>query len=440
MLSNRPTLRSKLRKAIITPSVTGLLLTVFFAFVLAWWNHRNTIQVVRANLAAQATVLSRRVSAELLIGSRGAPIPVLESLSTELGLETAKLHYTDPPCIMSGADTCEFGDTTALALAVRVPGISNAAYISVSKGIPSLWVAFPFSFLLWTGIPIFLVLGYAIYLQQRQLRKYFLQPIQSIIDKTESGAALPSYWPLEFVKLQRDLDDAFHKRDQAIIGQIASGVIHDLKTLLQPISGATQLSVETEDLQKKSRNLDMLLRACERNLPKMQNMLESILDGNREIRLQSRSENLVTTIASAVRTANEAANRNGTVLVETMLSESSFQLIHDPAQLERALSNLIKNGIESAALKESNRKVRISVAEIAKQSFKISIEDSGDGLPMPFDQLLGSRKTNKTRGTGLGLLISQKIIEAHRGQIEGNKSKTLHGAEFTVTLGSGGAS
>lgn len=440
MFINRPTLKSKLRKAIITPAVTGLMLTVVFAFVLAWWNHRNTIQNVRANLVIQATVLSRRVSAELLIGSRGAPIPVLESVSNELGLENAKLHYTDPPCVTGGSETCEFKNNSALALVVRVPGISNAAYISVSKTIPSLWASFPFSFLVWTGIPIFLVLGYAIYLQQRQLRKYFLHPIQSIIDKTESGAALPSYWPIEFVKLQRELDDAFQKRDQAIIGQLASGVIHDLKTLLQPISGATQLSIETEDLQKKSRNLDMLLRACERNLPKMQNMLESVLDGNREIRLQPRSEDIISTISSAIRSANEAANKYGTVQIETDLSATPFQFVHDPFQLERALTNLIKNGIEAASLRENARKVRVSLSGTTKQSFTISIEDSGDGLPMPFDQLLGSRKTTKTRGTGLGLLISQKIIEAHRGQIVGRKSQALNGAEFTVTLGAGGGS
>ena len=83
----------------------------------------------------------------------------------------------------------------------------------------------------------------------------------------------------------------------------------------------------------------------------------------------------------------------------------------------------------------NQKAVNVALVENYDGTVQITIEDSGNGLPIPFDQLIASRKSSKLRGTGLGLLVSQKIIEAHQGSLDGGQADLMSGAKFTVVLG-----
>ncbi|MFN8945705.1 MAG: ATP-binding protein, partial [Pseudobdellovibrionaceae bacterium] len=67
----------------------------------------------------------------------------------------------------------------------------------------------------------------------------------------------------------------------------------------------------------------------------------------------------------------------------------------------------------------------------------VVIEDSGTGLPEQVDSIFRLLKSTKPHGSGLGLLISKKIIEAHHGRIIASQSEELKGAQFEILLPTG---
>ena len=69
-----------------------------------------------------------------------------------------------------------------------------------------------------------------------------------------------------------------------------------------------------------------------------------------------------------------------------------------------------------------------------KGKVSVFIEDNGLGLPKVHDNFFKTMKSTKPHGSGLGLLVSRKIIEAHDGQLRAGKSKELNGAQFEIEL------
>jgi signal transduction histidine kinase len=429
MSEDRASLRSKLQKAIYIPTAIALVLTTCGVLFLGWSNYQNYIQRQESEIISKSNLIARRASAELLIGERGAPLQVIDALKTELGVSAVNLLRTT--LCENSTPSCAWRSGSKLKASVRVPSVSPETFIEVTIPIETFQSYVPYQFLVWAGLPIFLVIGLGTLLQQRQLRKYIERPIATIVGKTSSGMATPPHWPAEFAKLHFDLGRALDDREKAVVGQIASGVIHDLKTLMQPLLGAVQLAAESNDPVTHQSRVDLLLRACGRNLPKIQSILDSILDGNREIKVQLKNENISNTILSAIRTAREATTTGNTVLIDAKLESCPQNLRHDPVQLERALSNLIKNAIEAASTASAAR-VSISTRTDNQKHLEINIEDSGPGLTVPIDVILERRRSTKMRGTGLGLFVSNKIIAAHSWALTQQQSEKLRGANFTI--------
>ena len=106
----------------------------------------------------------------------------------------------------------------------------------------------------------------------------------------------------------------------------------------------------------------------------------------------------------------------------------------DKIELKRAISNLISN-----AIKFNNKGgfVKISVFQ-NKKEIKIKVEDNGIGMSKDklehiFDKYVSYAKRFRQLGTGLGLYVAKKIIEAHGGKIE-VLSTPKEGSVFTVTI------
>jgi len=88
----------------------------------------------------------------------------------------------------------------------------------------------------------------------------------------------------------------------------------------------------------------------------------------------------------------------------------------DRDQLDQALINLIKNAVE--AVKETGGGAHISWSVAAKPSpyLEMIVEDEGSGILNP-ENLFVPFFTTKPQGSGLGLMISRQIAEAHNGAL-----------------------
>jgi signal transduction histidine kinase len=102
----------------------------------------------------------------------------------------------------------------------------------------------------------------------------------------------------------------------------------------------------------------------------------------------------------------------------------------DASSLRQVFLNLVKNAMEACG---KNGKLTIRT-EYIQPWVKITFLDNGTGIPSELiGQIFEPFFTTKTLGMGMGLAISQKIVEAHGGRIEA-RNAAPGGAEFSVYL------
>ena len=111
-------------------------------------------------------------------------------------------------------------------------------------------------------------------------------------------------------------------------------------------------------------------------------------------------------------------------------------LIFDPEGIHRAVLNVVTNGIDAVSERETPGQIKAATRYLpAEKLVRIIIEDNGPGIPADQMEHLFSPfiSSKKSRGTGLGLPVSQKILGEHGGRIM-VESEPGQGCRFTLEL------
>ncbi len=229
------------------------------------------------------------------------------------------------------------------------------------------------------------------------------------------------------------------EKEQALIGKLSSGIIHDIRTPLHTVFFATELVKKHEGgSEKRPTSLENLFKACDARLPVVFEIIESTLDGSRRIQIKPKDQDILDTIKQSISVNSDLAGQKDVVI--NLDCKTSFLIFpHDPIQLHRVFVNLIKNAIESTygippkgTLK--SHQVCIAVEDLGTQGIHISVDDSGTGVKGNRQRIFRFMYSDKVRGTGLGLLITKKIIESHEGTISVGDSAKLGGASLSISL------
>jgi two-component system nitrogen regulation sensor histidine kinase NtrY len=124
-------------------------------------------------------------------------------------------------------------------------------------------------------------------------------------------------------------------------------------------------------------------------------------------------------------------NRDLAVTVDSELPEGDVMINCDAQQISRALTNVLKNAVESVDERLTN-----DVAPPGDPAIIITVEDNGTGLPeADMGRLTEPYVSTRKRGTGLGLAIVKKIMEDHGGDlILENRPMDEYGGGASVTL------
>ena len=103
----------------------------------------------------------------------------------------------------------------------------------------------------------------------------------------------------------------------------------------------------------------------------------------------------------------------------------------DRDQLSQAFLNLLINSLEAMG---EGGKIRVGISREGPDSFKVSIGDTGKGIPgEDLEKVFEPFFSTKRKGTGLGLAIVHQIVESHGGDIQ-VKSKEGEGTAFQIIL------
>ncbi|MFP7753115.1 sensor histidine kinase [Thermodesulfobacteriota bacterium B35] len=190
------------------------------------------------------------------------------------------------------------------------------------------------------------------------------------------------------------------------VGRSLAAVAHDLKAPLVVIGGLTRrVWQKLTDGDPAREKLAIVMRETSR----MENMTRDMLDFSRPLTLHRTSVDLDTTLRNSLALAGEAARKRKITLAYEPEQELP-EIMMDGARVEQALVNLLLNAIQASP---GGGTVTLR-ARRSPDGVIVDVIDCGCGIPAEqrrkvFDPFF----TTKKEGTGLGLPIVRKIIEAH---------------------------
>ena len=239
---------------------------------------------------------------------------------------------------------------------------------------------------------------------------------------------------VEDVTEQRALEAQLIQNDKmASIGQLVSGVAHELNNPLTSIAGLTELLLEREGRTELPReHLRVIHDQAERAGRIVRNLLTFARKGVPE--------------KTAV-DLNDVAARTSLLIVyelqlhgielESELSPDAVVVLGDRYELQQVLLNLVTNAVQAVGGLPPGKPRRITIATSRNESEAIlRVRDSGPGVPAHLvAQLFTPFFTTKAagEGTGLGLSLSYGLVKSHGGELT-YEAPPDGGAEFRVTL------
>ena len=213
------------------------------------------------------------------------------------------------------------------------------------------------------------------------------------------------------------------ERYLATIGQVATAIVHDLKNPIITILGYSKR------IKDKKGNADEAINIVMDSALTMQKIVNDVLDFSKPLQLTLKQEDMREVIAKACQLCEAKASGEGVNLV-TKLPASPVHMEIDSFHMERALVNLVSNAIEASGKGQS---ATVSI-EAGRYNVALSVVDQGPGMDREtLKNIFTPFYTKKKEGTGLGMPIVKKVVEAHKGKIY-VESKPDEGTEVRIEL------
>lgn len=216
--------------------------------------------------------------------------------------------------------------------------------------------------------------------------------------------------------LQKEVSE---KKMLASLGEMSALLAHELRNPLGALKGHAQLLVEDlEDEGIDQSRAERLVYEATR--------LEEIVS---KLLAFVRSGELEPTEVGVMRVVKDVVSRVDHAQIEIVetIGEASAHL--DVQRFSLALENIVRNAIAAGS-----GKVFIDITSKGR-AFQCRIEDDGEGISSEHrERIFEPFMTTKTKGTGLGLPLSLRIINAHGGSLEVVSAQKLKGAAFQIII------
>ena len=222
----------------------------------------------------------------------------------------------------------------------------------------------------------------------------------------------------------------------ATIGQLASGLAHEIGTPLNIISGRAELTKrKLEDKEGAEKNLNVILYQTERITKNIQQLLGFV----RKKRPEQKIVNIKTLIGNTLDFLDHQIKKQGVRVVEETKDNVPF-VIGDLDQLQQVFLNLFLNAVQAMPnggilrLSASSKHISKEGLDGEREYVEVSVEDTGIGMERGvLENIFNPLFTTKDTGTGLGLMVCNGIVQDHEGWIE-VESEVGKGSKFKVYL------
>ena len=217
--------------------------------------------------------------------------------------------------------------------------------------------------------------------------------------------------------------------------EFISVAAHELRNPIQPILGLSQI------LLSKKGNIEQddkeLLNVIIRNAKRLHKLTENILDAtkieNQSLKVNKQYCRFNDIITNVLADHKKEEENNKQRKIKLAYSNNDNIIVNaDAERLTQVVSNLLSNAIKFT----SKGEISVNITrDDTEQQIVVSVTDTGQGIdPEIMPRLFTKFATKSIVGTGLGLYISKKIIEAHGGKMWAENNSDGIGATFSFTL------
>lgn len=224
----------------------------------------------------------------------------------------------------------------------------------------------------------------------------------SMIEKLqEARAQLEKYHYQQLIRADR----------LASVGELASGIAHEIRNPLAGIAGAVQIFArEFKGDEKKSVILKEILQQIARLDKSVKDLLNYASPSMSELAMGNLNQIVEKSLFFVIQQPNARE-----IKFVKELDTSVPKILVDDKQIQQVLINMFLNALNSMS---GEGMLRISTFKDSDDSLSIEIEDSGVGISeADMAKLFVPFYTSREDGTGLGLPISKRIVEQHGGNI-----------------------
>ncbi len=241
-------------------------------------------------------------------------------------------------------------------------------------------------------------------------------------------------------RLVRDLQESLAQEKQmreqliqsdrlAAMGRMAASIAHEINNPLQGILGCLELAhVSIGDPKRQKKYLDLASSALE----SLNDIVERILSFQRPLQGTMEHTDVRVLIEEVLALSNKKIEHENITIV-LKLDRKMPKVYGIPGQLKQVFLNLTLNAVEAM---DPGGTLTISSKKVVMEEpwLQISFSDTGKGISEEeLQRLFEPFYSTKTNGTGLGLWVSQNIIDSHRGRIT-SESELGSGTTFTIWL------
>ncbi|MEJ2635088.1 MAG: ATP-binding protein [Calditrichia bacterium] len=229
---------------------------------------------------------------------------------------------------------------------------------------------------------------------------------------------------------QKRLEGQIQRRERlAALGQLASGVAHEIRNPLNAIGTIVQQLDRDFEPVSESEEYHQLSGIVYQEVKRINKTIENFLRFARPEPLKTAQFDIREFFSGLKKQYGALTNQNGIGFNIDLLWEG--EVTWDRQKMQQVLVNLMQNSMD---VLKAGGEVRIMVRKIQEHLLEIRFQDNGPGIPPEIlKKIFNLYFTTKAQGTGIGLSIVQRIVDQHGGIISVDSSPGK-GTSFNITI------